>query len=172
MCIQLPRALGRGRPRRIMWRSAWFMRAARAKNVGTSVVYIGRRKRNCGGQRHDAITNERKRERKCICVCGENGKPVADGGESGKGAKGEEHLRVCAGSAQLAVTNGRRGRTEKVSVARFARVHLTKKSNIYFSAGARNIPGIYFFATLRPERKKAKERAGGGGGGRGENRRS
>jgi len=79
----------------------------------------------------------------------------ADGGESGEGAKGEEHLRVCAGSAQLAVTNGRR--SEKVSVARFARVHLTKKSNIYFSAGARNIPGIHFFATLRPEGRREKE---------------
>lgn len=27
--------------------------------------------------------------------------------------KGEEHLRVCAGSAQLAVTNGRRGCRKK-----------------------------------------------------------
>lgn len=53
-------------PRRIMWRSAWFMRAVRAKNVGTSVVYIGRRKREPppAEYRHDTVTNEREKGEK------------------------------------------------------------------------------------------------------------
>lgn len=104
-----------------MWRSAWFMRVARAKNAGTSDVYIGRRRR----ERGTTDGNERKRK----------GRESAYAQRESGGRRAEEHLRVCAGSAQLAVTNGRDGRrTEKVSVARFARVHLTKKSNIYFAA--------------------------------------
>lgn len=75
---------------------------------------------------------------------------------------GEEHLRVCAGSAQLAVTNGGHGTTEKVSVARFARVHLTKKSNIYFPAGTtKHFWNFFLRLSLRATRKREREKPDG-----------
>lgn len=116
-----------------MWRSAWFMRAARAKNAGTSDVYIGRRRRErvadnrCG--------NERKRK----------GRESAYARRNRRG-----RTFACLRRFRAVSGNKRQTRTaEKVSVARFARVHLTKKSNIYFPA--RTTKRFWnFFLRLRP----------------------
>lgn len=84
---------------------------ASANYVAFRVVYAGgaREKRRNFGCLHrqaeagtsgttDVVTNER-----------EKGEKVHMRG----GTEEEEHLRVCAGSAQLAVTNGRHGRRKK-----------------------------------------------------------
>lgn len=74
------------------------MRAARAKNAGTSDVYIGR-----AGNEVEPMVHERKRK----------GRESAYARREGGDGREEEHLRVCAGSAQLAVTNGRHERRKK-----------------------------------------------------------
>lgn len=61
---------------------------------------------------HDTVTNEREKGEK-VHMRNVAGTRRKAGGRKIKERKGEEHLRVCAGSAQLAVTNGRRGRRKK-----------------------------------------------------------
>lgn len=56
-----------------------------------------------GNEVQPMVTNEREKGEK---VHMHSGRAEGDGTE-------EEHLRVCAGSAQLAVTNGRHGRRKK-----------------------------------------------------------
>lgn len=88
-CVGKMHARRRGRVRgfrgrRIMWRSAWFMRAVRAKNAETSVVYIGRRRKRSSNQWY----NEGKRNEREIVHTYVRGRT--------KRRTGEEHLRVCA----------------------------------------------------------------------------
>lgn len=99
------------------------MRAARAKNAGTSDVYIDRRRR----ERGSTDSNERKRKGR------ESAYARREGGERNSGG-----TFACLRRFRAVSGNKRQTRTtEKVSVARFARVHLTKKSNIYFPARTR-----------------------------------
>lgn len=55
-----------------------------------------------GNEVQPMVTNER-----------EKGEKVHMRGGGRRAEHGEEHLRVCAGSAQLAITNGRHGRRKK-----------------------------------------------------------
>lgn len=166
---------GRGRGRgfgRIMWRSAWFMRAGRAEKRRNFQLFTsaGRERGTKAGRASSRCRNERKRKggesayayvvpaRGWEPPCGERQR-VKDGGQ-------EKGGRTFACLRRFRAVSGNKRQTrmpEKVLVARFARVqHLTKKSNIYFSAGARNISRIYLFFLRRcaaTERNRGTEQS-------------
>lgn len=73
-----------------------------------------------------------------------------------RGPRGEgEGRNICVFARRFRAVSGNKRRaqtTEKVSVARFARVHLTKKSDIYFLARTTKHFWNLLFATSRKER--------------------
>lgn len=91
---QAPAGVGvhAGASGRIMWRSAWFMRAVRAKNAGTSVVYIGRRRKRSSKPMVTSEREKREKEREREKEGEREGAYV----HGRRGRTGEEHLRVCA----------------------------------------------------------------------------
>lgn len=125
------------------------MRAARAKNAGTSDVYIDWR----GRERGLTDGNERKRKGRESAYARREGA----GRNSGGTFACLRRFRAVSGNKRGTRT------TEKVSVARFARVHLTKKSNIYFPArtrahARRNVSRISFCETSRLYRTRLTRR--------------
>lgn len=167
-CIPCARGRRGTRLRRIMWRSAWFMRAdallslcqclslslerTHAKNVGTSVVYIGERRKRAR-RRSSTDGNERKRKGRESAYAGcDRVEDTEDDGAATMRTVEEDGTFACLRRFRAVSDNKRRsGRCDGKSFGRaFCESALNEKVEYLFSCSRtrRNISGIYFLRCL------------------------